>query len=143
MGAMTCSWQDREEIRELYARYSIALDQVDFADWLECFAEDAVFDSPRFGNYVGHEALKRFVEVYKDSLGGAKVLHINSNLSFHVEGDHATGICYFTYYHCKDGRATLAALGHYRDRLRRHGAGWKFERREVFLDARPAAPMIR
>ncbi len=143
MGTMTCSWQDREEIRELYARYSIALDQGDFAGWIDCFAEDAVFDSPRFGNYVGRNGLKRFIEVYKESLGGAKVLHINSNLSFHVDGDHGTGICYYTYFHCKEGRASLAALGHYRDRLRRYDSGWKFERREVFLDARPAAPMMR
>jgi 3-phenylpropionate/cinnamic acid dioxygenase small subunit len=143
METMTCSWQDREEIRELYARYSITLDHGDFAGWIECFAEDAVFDSPRFGNYAGRDALKRFVDTYKDSLGGSKSTHINGNLSFQVEGEHATGICYFTYYHCKDGRATLAALGHYRDRLRREGGRWKFERREVFLDARPAAPMMR
>jgi 3-phenylpropionate/cinnamic acid dioxygenase small subunit len=143
METMTCSWQDREEIRELYARYSIALDHGDFTGWIDCFAEDAVFDSPRFGHYAGREALRKFVDVYRDSLGGSKSTHINGNLSFQVEGERATGICYFTYYHCKDGRATLAALGHYRDRLRREGGRWKFERREVFLDARPAAALMR
>jgi 3-phenylpropionate/cinnamic acid dioxygenase small subunit len=143
MGKITCDWQDREEIRELYARYSITLDHGDFDGWLECFSADAIFDSPRFGHYEGREGLKHFVAQYKDSLGGAKPMHINSNLSFEVESDHATGICYFTYYHCKDGRAIMAALGHYRDRLRRHEDGWRIERREVFVDARAAGASSR
>lgn len=137
MRTIAGTWQDREQIRELYARYSLALDNGDFGEWIDCFTADAVFDSPRFGHYAGHDGFKQFIVTYRESLGGAKVVHLNSNVSFHIEGDQASGICNYVFFHVKDGRAALAALGHYRDRLRRDGDIWRFTSREVFLDARP------
>jgi 3-phenylpropionate/cinnamic acid dioxygenase small subunit len=138
MGLVTGDWQDREQIRELYAQYSITLDVGDFERWLDCFTEDAVFDSPRFGHHQGHDGLRRFITRYKESLGGARTMHINANVSFQIEGERAVGGCYFVFFHCKDGRSSLGALDHYRDAFRKEGGIWRFEKRAASLDARPS-----
>ena len=53
---------------------------------------------------------------------------------FKIDGDKATGGCYLTYYHCKDGKAALSAAGSYTDTLRKVGGEWRFESRRVNID---------
>ncbi len=134
MGYLTGTLEDREEIRELYARYAQAIDEAMYDAWLECFTDDGVFESTRFGRHVGRDGLKRFTQIYRDSLGGAQVRHICTDLLFKIEGDAATGSCYLIYYHCKDGKIQQAAVGHYRDTLRKSEGRWKFLSRKVALD---------
>jgi len=134
MGTITGTLEDREEIRELYARYAHTIDNRRYDEWLDCFTDDGVFESPRFGKHTGREGLRRFTAIYKDSLGGAKPFHQITNVIFKIEGDSATGGCYLTYYHCKDGKAALSAAGTYTDRLRKVDGGWRFESRKVTID---------
>ena len=131
MGKITGSFEDREEIRELYARYAHTIDNCRFDEWIDCFTEDGVFDSPRFGRHSGRDGLRRFTAIYKESLGGAKAFHQITNVIFSVNGDQASGCCYLTYYHCKDGKATLSAAGHYTDALRKVNGEWRYESRKV------------
>jgi len=42
--------------------------------------------------------------MYKESLGGAKVLHVVANPAFDLDGDRGSGTSYLLYYHCKDGK---------------------------------------
>lgn len=126
--------EDREEIRELYARYAHTIDNGRFDEWIDCFTEDGVFDSPRFGRHANRDGLRKFAALYKESLGGAKPIHQMSNVTFQVNGDHAIGGCYLAYYHCKDGRAELSAVGHYVDKLRKVNGHWRFETRQVVID---------
>ncbi len=134
MGTVTGSYEDREEIRELYARYAHTIDDGRFEEWIECFTEDGVFESPRFGKHSGRDGLRRFAAIYKESLGGAKPFHQITNVMFKVEGDRARGSCYLTYYHCKDGKTALSAAGHYTDQLRKSDGQWRFESRKVSID---------
>ena len=126
--------EDREAIRELYAQYAHTLDNGRYEDWLGCFTPEGSFESPRFGRYAGGDGLKKFVAVYKDSLGGAKPMHFMSNVTFAIEGDTAKGGCYLAYFHCKDGKAELSAVAHYIDTLRKVGGEWRFESRKVAID---------
>jgi 3-phenylpropionate/cinnamic acid dioxygenase small subunit len=134
MGTLTGTIEDREEIRELYARYAHTVDNGQLNEWIDCFSDDGVFDSPRFGKHTGREGLRRFAAIYKESLGGARPFHQITNVIFHIEGDQASGCCYLTYYHCKDGKAALSAAGRYTDKLRKVGGGWRFESRKVTID---------
>jgi uncharacterized protein (TIGR02246 family) len=134
MGILTGTLEDREEIRELYARYAATIDEGQFDAWLDCFTEDGVFESSRFGRHAGRDGLAKFTQIYRDSLGGAQVRHVCTNLLFKIEGDAAAGSCYLIYYHCKDGKIQQAAVGHYRDTLRKAGGRWKFQSRKVALD---------
>jgi hypothetical protein len=56
------------------------------------------------------------------------------NVTFRVEGDRAMGGCYLTYYHCKNGKATLEALGRYQDELRKVNGEWLYQYRRVYID---------
>jgi 3-phenylpropionate/cinnamic acid dioxygenase small subunit len=132
--AITGTWEDREQIRELYARYAFTVDYGRYQDWVKCFTSNGVFDSPRFGKFEGAESLLKFTAVYQESMGGAQVRHVMSNVSFEVSGDRAMGGCYLSYYHCKDNKVSLAALGRYEDRLRKVNGEWLFESRRVHLD---------
>jgi hypothetical protein len=132
--SFTGSLEDREQIRELYARYAYTIDYGPYEDWVKCFTEDGVFESPRFGRHAGHQALMNFTDIYRGSNGDAKVRHMMSNVTFQIKGNEATGGCYLTYYHCKNGRAILEAIGRYEDELRKVDGKWLFARRRVFID---------
>jgi uncharacterized protein (TIGR02246 family) len=126
--------EDREQIRDLYVRYAITIDSGQYEQWLDCFTDDGVFESPRFGRHVGRDGLRKFTQIYKESLGGAQVRHVISAVHFDIEGDRATGGCYLTYFHSKIGKTELAAVGEYRDKLRKVGGAWRFESRQVTVD---------
>jgi 3-phenylpropionate/cinnamic acid dioxygenase small subunit len=134
MARLTGTLEDREELRELYARYAATIDNGQFEEWIDCFTEDGIFESTRFGRHVGREGLRRFTQIYRESLGGAQVRHILTNLMLQIENDHGIGSCYLTYYHCKDGRVQQSAVGRYRDTLRKSGGRWLFASRTVALD---------
>ncbi len=132
--ATTGTWEDREQIRELYARYAYTVDFYRYSEWVQCFTEDGVFESPIFGEFKGPQGLLKFTAMYKESQGGSQVRHVMSNITFQITGAAATGGCYLTYYHCKDGKVSLAALGRYEDQLRKVNGEWLFVRRKVHLD---------
>lgn len=132
--AITGTWEDREQIRELDSRYAYPIDLGRNEEWVRCFTEDGVFDSPLLGQHAGHAALARFTVTYRDSAAGAQVRHVMSNLTFEINGDRAKGGCYLTYFHCKAGKMTLQAVGRYEDELRKVNGEWLYQRRQVFID---------
>jgi SnoaL-like domain len=129
--AISGTLEDREEVRVLHARYCLTIDTGRFDEWIDCFTEDGTFESPRFGKHAGRDGLRRFTALYKESLGGAKVLHVVANPSFDLDGDTGTGTAYLNYYHCKDGRVQQCTVGYYTDQLRKTPAGWRFAGRQV------------
>lgn len=131
---ITGTFEDREQIRELYARYAFTIDYGPFDEWVKYFTDDGVFESPRFGRHAGTDGLRRFTAIYKESMGDAKVRHMMTNVTFRIEGDRASGGCYLTYYHCKNGKATLEALGRYEDQLRKVNGDWLYQSRKVYID---------
>jgi uncharacterized protein (TIGR02246 family) len=126
--------EDRLDIRELYSRYGVAIDDHNADEWVNCFTEDGSFESGRFGKHVGTEGLRKFTKLYRESLGGASVLHVITNVHFKIEGDAGVGTCYLTYYHCKEGKIQQAAVGRYKDTLRKVDGRWYFASRQVTLE---------
>ena len=76
--------QDRLDIDELYSRYAITIDDNQADEWVACFTEDGSFESGRFGKHVGKEGLKKFTKLYRESLGGASVMHVITNVYFKI-----------------------------------------------------------
>jgi len=134
MPEITGSGEDREQIRELYARYALYIDGSKFEEWVNCFTEDGIFESPPLGKHAGHAALRKFCASYKESWAGAQVRHMMVNVSFDVHGDHAHGTCNLIYFHIKGGKTELTAVGGYRDELRKVNGNWQFAHRQVFVD---------
>ncbi|MGA9720825.1 MAG: nuclear transport factor 2 family protein [Candidatus Binatus sp.] len=125
--------EDREEVRVLHACYCLSIDTGRYEEWIGCFTEDGVFESPRFGKQSGRDGLKRFTAVYRESLGGAQVLHVVANPAFDLDGATGTGTSYFLYYHCKNGVVQQSTVGYYTDKLRKTAAGWRFASRQVTI----------
>jgi len=131
---LTGTPEDREQIRELYARYAFTIDHGPYDEWVKCFTADGIFDSPRLGRHEGQDALSKFTVTYKNSAGDAQVRHMMTNVTFRIEGDRGMGGCYLTYYHCKNGKASLEAIGRYQDELRKVDGEWLFQYRRVYVD---------
>ena len=126
--------QDRLDVKELYSRYAWTIDNNESDAWVDCFTEDGTFESSRFGKHTGKEGLKKFTKLYRESLGGAQVLHVITNVHFKLEGDGGAGRCYLIYYHCKEGKIQQSAIGRYKDTLRKVNGRWYFASRQVSLD---------
>ncbi len=88
---ITGTWEDREQIRELYARYAHTVDFGRYDEWVECFTETEFSRVPCFGQHKGPQGLLKFTALYKESQGGAQVRHVMSNVTFTIDGDNATG----------------------------------------------------
>ena len=131
--AISGTLEDREEVRMLHARYCLTIDTGRYEEWIDTFTEDGIFESPRFGKHTGREGLRKFTALYKESLGGARVLHVVANPSFELDGSSGTGTSYLLYYHCKDGRVQQSTVGYYTDKLRKTDAGWRFVSRQVTI----------
>ena len=63
---MASTSEDRDEIRDLFARYCVHMDAGEAAEWAALFTEDGVFDMGT-GPIVGREALA----VFAGSIGGS------------------------------------------------------------------------
>ena len=134
MPKITGTQDDREQIRELYARYAITIDNERFEDWVQCFTPDGTFDSPIYGQFPGHDKLREFSQSYYRSWEGGKVRHMMVNVSFDIDGDNATGFCNLIYFSIKDGKTEMAAVGGYNDKLRKDRGEWRFSYRKVHID---------
>lgn len=125
--------EDRVDINELHARYCLTIDNGRYEEWIACFTSDGVFESPRFGSHAGPAGLKKFAALYKESLGGAKILHVVTNVLYALDGNSGSGTAYLLYYHCKDGRIQQTTVGHYTDKLEKTAGGWRFKSRQVTI----------
>jgi len=134
MPRITGSFDDREQIRELYARYANYVDAARFDDWIDCFTADGIFESPLMGLFKGPDELRRFTGQYENSWAGGGVRHMMVNVSFDIEGDTATGTCGLIYFKVHDGKSEYLLTGGYRDTLRKVDGEWRFSHRKVYID---------
>ncbi len=134
MPKITGTFEDREQIRELYARYAICIDASRFDDWVGCFTPDGTFESPLMGKFTGAEALHQFTRQYHESWAGGGVRHMMVNVSFEVNGDTATGTCSLIYFKVHDGKSEFLLTGGYHDTLRKDAGEWRYMHRKVYLD---------
>ncbi|HYL59041.1 MAG TPA: nuclear transport factor 2 family protein [Candidatus Acidoferrales bacterium] len=131
--ALMGTLEDREEVRALHARYCLTIDTARYEEWVDCFTDDGVFESPRFGRHAGREGLRKFAALYRESLGGARVMHVVANPAFDLDANSGTGTASLLYYHCKEGRIQQTTVAYYTDTMRKTPAGWRFASRQVTI----------
>jgi uncharacterized protein (TIGR02246 family) len=118
--------EDRDAIRDLFARYCLYTDSGRADEFAALFTEDGTFETGG-DPLVGRDALRAFVANMPD-LG---MHHMLTNLVIDVDGDTAT---------C-DASALVTAKGsimmtaHTHDDLRRVDGAWQIERRTYQPDA--------
>jgi len=123
--------EDRAELRELVARYGIAVDDRDIDALTELFTPDAEFRSADgVMGAVGREAV---IEQFRGRFAALKATnHIAHDqiLELGPDPDAAAGLVSSHAEVCRNGRVLLAAL-RYRDRYRRHEGRWRFAERAL------------
>jgi hypothetical protein len=133
---------DYEKIRQLLARYNLAIDLGDADGWAACFTDDGVFEctglpeySPFSGRFEGIDALKDYATTqYSRAQGRAR--HWNWNLEIDGDGKEATMRSYLLILTVGERPAPVNATGIYQDRLRKVRGEWRFAERHIAIDSR-------
>jgi hypothetical protein len=135
MSAM--NYEDREKVRELYARFCFSIDEGRYEEWVNTFTPDGVFDSPVAGRHAGHDGLRKFTQALAASdMGKARQRHLVTNLILSLEGDRGIGLSNLTVYVTRDGVTSLMLIGGYRTQLRKVNGEWYFLNVTPFVDTK-------
>ena len=127
---------DRNEIRELTARYNRCFDDGDAEGFAATFTEDGVMEVVGGFSAEGREGLAKMCR--RVPYG---VVHVTVDAIVSVDGDRATqDVTILTLQRPKpdaapeDRRTVLERSGRYHDELVRTAEGWRFARRSASLD---------
>jgi uncharacterized protein (TIGR02246 family) len=121
--------EDREAIRELYARWAYCDYEKDGRGWSELFVEDGTYINPRGVEFAGRAAIEQNL-VDRNAARPAewRVVHIFGPVVIQLHGD--TAEAYANYVACArqaaDGPWSIGASGRHHARLVRRGGGWLF-----------------
>jgi uncharacterized protein (TIGR02246 family) len=131
---------DYEEIRQLLARYNMAIDGGDADGWARCFTPDGVFECiglpdghPFAGRFEGADELAAFATKSFELTEG-RGRHWNNNLAIQGDGEWATMRCYLVVLTTGKPGAIQGATGIYEDRLVKRDGRWLFAERHVTTD---------
>ena len=115
--------EDRDEIRELTARYCHSIAKAEAATIVDLFCDDGIFE---MGERLvrGRSELEAFYATVSDS---PPIPFIHNHV-IDLDGDQATGLCYVEIRLVQAGEAYTAA-GWYNDRYRREADRWRFAHR--------------
>jgi uncharacterized protein (TIGR02246 family) len=117
--------EDRDAIRDLFARYCLYVDTGAVEEWAATFTEDGEFTTGQ-GTLVGQEDLKSFAA----SLPPGGLHHMTMNETILVDGDTAT--CQASVFVTTKG--TVVTTGRSLDELRRVDGSWRIARRTYTAD---------
>ena len=127
---MALSGEDQGAILDLSARYNHSFDAGSFDVWVECFAEDGVYEAPDVERRLeGREALRKFVS------GVRFPVPIRTMPTTHVideTEDGASMVSFFSVLRLDDPPQTVAA-GRYEDQLTKVGGVWRLAHRKVVV----------
>jgi 3-phenylpropionate/cinnamic acid dioxygenase small subunit len=120
---------DKQEITELFVRYTTALDTKDWALLESCFTEAPAFVHPG-GQLRGFEEILARTSAALDPLDATQ--HLLGNITVEVSGDTAHSTCYFQAQHVRAGTPggeLYIIAGRYADSLQRTPEGWRIAER--------------
>lgn len=135
----TITVEERLEIQELYARYSVHADVHDGEKWAACYTNDGVFVPSITGaagrTIAGREALKAFIT--DPELAEMLTRHWYSNFILKRVGEAVHATCYAMLLDVTEkGKAQIAASVTYSDIIVREDGAWRFKERRPILDGR-------
>jgi 3-phenylpropionate/cinnamic acid dioxygenase small subunit len=117
--------EDREQIRELYARYCFYVDEGQPGGFAAQFVDDGILWLSDRGSYVGRDEIEAHV-----GRRSGKTFHLIHNVAIdRIEGDVAYAHAYFQLLDPET--AATVAYGTYDDALRRVDGTWRWERKRV------------
>jgi len=122
--------EDRNAIRELYEAYADGANRGNREDWLDCYAEDAVWKTHYF-ELTGREAIgAKYDEITGDVVDTTFFTQIGS---IEVEGDTARARAFCAESLLQKSGGTYELTGEYHDDIVRRGGRWLFLRRDYLV----------
>ncbi|EJL24829.1 nuclear transport factor 2 family protein [Novosphingobium sp. AP12] len=121
---------DRMAIRELMECYADAASRIDKAQWLGCWAPDAVW-AMRQGDIVGLEALSQTWDMIFGAVDALAFFAMPGAIA--VTGDTATARCHVREIVRRGGEVSKLSA-RYDDELVRHEGRWTFARRTYVMN---------
>ncbi len=138
------NYEDREKVRELFARFCHSIDEGRYEEWVGTYTLDGVFDSPVAGRHAGRDGLLKFTrDLAGSEMGKAKQRHLVTNLIMSLEADRGTALCNLTVYVTRDGVTSLLLVGGYNTQLRKLNGEWYFLNVTPFVDTKVPDPLTR
>jgi len=121
---------DRIAVRELHDTYADAASRIDKAQWLDCWTDDAVWDTST-GPVIGKAALcARWDELFA-SMDAMAFFSVPGRIA--VDGDTAQASAHFREIARIKG-TVMKFAARYDDELVRQGGRWKFARRRYVMN---------
>jgi len=117
---MPTASEDKDEIRELCARYCLSFDRGAAAEWAACYTED--------GEFIGagqHLKGRHVMEDFLAGLGSGTLHRFTANHVIDLDGDRA--VCHSSVLLLAGG--AIASSGRIIDELQRVDGEWKIARR--------------
>jgi uncharacterized protein (TIGR02246 family) len=124
--------EDKDEIRELTARYCWHVSRGEGEAVANLFTDDGTLDvtGGDFKPVHGREALLKF---YRASVREPEAaIPFIQNHIIEIRGDEAHGTCAIEARFARNGESVTAA-GYYEDKYRRERGKWRFVERKIFF----------
>jgi hypothetical protein len=120
---------DREEIKELTARYCWHVQHSEGESIARLFTDDGVLEGtqPGFNAVRGMDALLKFYGAITPAESPVPFIH---NHIIEIDGDNAQGTCTIDARFTRKGESILGA-GWYEDKYRRVNGKWRFAVRKI------------
>src|SRR3954452_8855917 len=120
---------DKDEIRELLARYCFALDAERFDEMAALFTADGVWETA-FGTGTGRDGI---VAQVRSIASGARPrrVHMTTNIVIDITDDVATAQSNWVLFQNSDKGPVISSGGAYVDRLVKQGGQWLFRHRRI------------
>src|SRR5690348_11180036 len=120
---------DKEEIRELLARYCFALDAERFDEMAGLFTEDGVWETA-FGTGTGRDGITAQARRIASGERPRRV-HLTTNIVIDITGDTAMARSNWVLFQNSDKGPAISSGGAYVDRLEKQGGQWFFRHRRI------------
>jgi 3-phenylpropionate/cinnamic acid dioxygenase small subunit len=128
--------KDERAILRTMHRYAHTLDYGDHDGFVDCFTENAVYESSRTGVLAGGAAeLRDFASRYNHA-PKAYNKHVMVDPLIEVDGDSATARSYYLFIQNRESGPAITHYGSYEDRLARCPDGaWRITYRRLVNEA--------
>src|SRR3954462_15248653 len=120
---------DKDEIRELLARYCCALDAERFDEMAALFTADGVWETA-FGTGPGRDGI---IAPARSIASGERPrrVHLTTNIVIDITGDTAAVQSNWVLFQNSDKGPVISSGGAYFDRLVKQGGQWFFQHRRI------------
>lgn len=136
---MTSILEEKDAIREMFAKYCFYTDSGQFEKYAALFTEDCDWDGGPFGRQQGRANLLAMLKSGGDA--STKMRHHNTNIVIEVNGSEARATSYVTVYGVAEQTPVIFFVGTYFDHLVKQNGRWMFKQRKIRTDFADAVVM--